>query len=56
MNPVTRVPSPWCASAPATEVGWTMACGTARIVSDVIAGRQPEISIDGLTPRPGVGG
>ena len=38
------------------HMGWTMACGTARIVSDVIAGRQPEISIDGLTPRPGVVG
>jgi D-amino-acid dehydrogenase len=38
------------------HMGWTMACGTARLVSDVIAGRQPEIPLDGLTPRPGVGG
>jgi D-amino-acid dehydrogenase len=38
------------------HMGWTMACGAARLVSDVIAGRQPEIPLDGLTPRPGVGG
>ncbi len=38
------------------HMGWTMACGTARIVSDVIAGRQPEIPIDGLTARREVGG
>ena len=38
------------------HMGWTMACGTARLASDVIAGRQPEIPIDGLTPRREVGG
>ena len=29
--------------------GWAMACGSGRIVADVIAGRSPEISLDGLT-------
>ena len=29
--------------------GWTQACGTSRIVADVIAGRRPEIDITGLT-------
>ena len=38
------------------HMGWTMACGTARIASDVSAGRRPERLIDGLAPRPGVGG
>ena len=38
------------------HMGWTMACGTARIASDVIAGRRPAIDIDGLTPRREVGG
>jgi D-amino-acid dehydrogenase len=32
-------------------MGWTMACGTARITADLIAGRQPEIPLDGLTVR-----
>jgi D-amino-acid dehydrogenase len=38
------------------HMGWTMACGTARLVSDVVAGRPSEIPLDGLTPRPGAGG
>jgi D-amino-acid dehydrogenase len=32
-------------------MGWTMSCGTARIVTDLIAGRAPEVPLDGLTPR-----
>lgn len=35
------------------HMGWTMACGTARIVSDIICGRQPEHSLEGLTHEPG---
>lgn len=30
-------------------LGWTMACGSARAVADVVLERQPEISFDGLT-------
>ena len=30
-------------------LGWTMAAGTARVMADVIAGRQPQIDLDGLT-------
>ncbi len=30
-------------------LGWTMACGSGRITADLIAGRQPEIKLDGLT-------
>ncbi|WP_417598825.1 D-amino acid dehydrogenase [Pararhodobacter oceanensis] len=30
-------------------LGWTMACGSGRAVADVVMGRTPEISFDGLT-------
>ncbi len=30
-------------------LGWTMAAGTGRVMADLISGRKPEISIDGLT-------
>ncbi|TCT01079.1 D-amino acid dehydrogenase [Aquabacter spiritensis] len=30
-------------------LGWTMAAGTGRVMADVIAGRRPEIDLDGLT-------
>ncbi|WP_088279841.1 D-amino acid dehydrogenase [Ideonella sp. A 288] len=30
-------------------LGWTMAAGTGRVMADLISGRQPEISLDGLT-------
>ena len=30
-------------------LGWTMAAGTGRVMADLIGGRQPEISMDGLT-------
>ncbi len=33
------------------HMGWTMACGTAAIVADLIAGRPPELSLDGMTSR-----
>jgi D-amino-acid dehydrogenase len=31
------------------STGWVMACGSGKVVADVIAGRQPEIDLDGLT-------
>lgn len=30
-------------------LGWTMAAGTGRVLADLISGRRPEISLDGLT-------
>ncbi|SIO06722.1 D-amino acid dehydrogenase [Vannielia litorea] len=30
-------------------LGWTMACGSGRAVADVVLGKAPEISFDGLT-------
>ncbi|TFW32476.1 D-amino acid dehydrogenase [Massilia horti] len=29
-------------------LGWTMACGSARVTADLVSGRQPEISLEGL--------
>jgi D-amino-acid dehydrogenase len=33
------------------HMGWTMACGTAEITADLIAGRTPDLPLDGLTLR-----
>ena len=30
-------------------LGWTMAAGTGRVIADLLCGRRPEISLDGLT-------
>lgn len=30
-------------------LGWTMACGSAKVLADVVSGRQPDIELDGLT-------
>jgi D-amino-acid dehydrogenase len=29
-------------------LGWTMSCGSARILTDIVSGRAPQISLDGL--------
>ena len=31
------------------HMGWTMACGSAKITADLIAGRTPEIPLEGMT-------
>ena len=31
------------------HMGWTMACGSAKIIADVIAGRPTDIPRDGMT-------
>jgi D-amino-acid dehydrogenase len=38
------------------HMGWTMACGTGRIVGDLLSGRRPELDLEGLGPRPAAGG
>jgi D-amino-acid dehydrogenase len=30
-------------------LGWTMACGTGRVIADMVSGRQPEIDVSGLS-------
>ncbi len=31
------------------STGWSMACGSARLVADLVAGRPPQIDLEGLT-------
>lgn len=31
------------------STGWAMACGSARVVADIVAGAKPQIDLDGLT-------
>lgn len=31
------------------HIGWTMSCGSGRIIADLVAGREPEISLEGMT-------
>jgi len=33
------------------HTGWTMACGSSRIVVDLMLGRAPEIDLEGLAPQ-----
>jgi D-amino-acid dehydrogenase len=33
------------------HMGWTMACGTGRIATDIIVGRKPEIDASGMGPE-----
>jgi D-amino-acid dehydrogenase len=33
------------------HMGWTMACGTAKIVADLMTGRMPDLDLEGLTLR-----
>ena len=30
------------------HIGWTMSCGSAKVVADLIAGRNPDIDLDGM--------
>jgi D-amino-acid dehydrogenase len=30
-------------------LGWTMACGSGKVIADIVTGRQPEIDLNGLT-------
>ena len=43
----TRLPNLFLNTGHGT-LGWTMACGSAKLVSDMVTGRRPDISIDGL--------
>ncbi len=31
------------------SMGWTLACGSARVTADLIAGRKPAVALDGMT-------
>jgi D-amino-acid dehydrogenase len=44
----TRIGNLYLATGHGT-LGWTMAAGTARVLTDLISGRTPEIDLNGLT-------
>lgn len=44
----TALPNLYLATGHGT-LGWTMAAGTARVISDLICGREPAIDLRGLT-------
>lgn len=44
-----RLPGLWLNTGHGT-LGWTMAAGSARIVADLISGRDPDIDLSGLGP------
>lgn len=44
----TELPNLYLATGHGT-LGWTMAAGTARVISDLISGREPAIDLHGLT-------
>ena len=44
----TELPNLYLATGHGT-LGWTMAAGTARVISDLISGRKPAIDMSGLT-------
>ncbi len=44
----TRIDGLWLATGHGT-LGWTMAAGTGRLLTDWMSGRQPEIDTEGLT-------
>jgi len=44
----TRYRNLWLNTGHGT-LGWTMACGSAAILADLLSGRTPEIDLDGLT-------
>lgn len=44
----TRLPNLFLATGHGT-LGWTMAAGTASVMTDLVSGREPEIDLEGLT-------
>ena len=30
-------------------LGWTMACGSGKVITDIVSGRRPEVDLEGLT-------
>jgi D-amino-acid dehydrogenase len=31
------------------HIGWTMSCGSGKITADLVAGRTPEIDLEGMS-------
>jgi D-amino-acid dehydrogenase len=43
----TGVPGVWINLGHGSS-GWALSCGSARVVADLLSGRQPEVDIEGL--------
>jgi D-amino-acid dehydrogenase len=43
----TRYPNLWLNTGHGT-LGWTMSCGSGRLIADLVSGRKPEIRSDDL--------
>jgi D-amino-acid dehydrogenase len=43
----TRYPNLWLNTGHGT-LGWTMSCGSGRVLADLVSGRKPEIDTQGL--------
>ncbi len=51
-NPPVLGPTPWTNLFLNTghgTLGWTLSCGSARVVADIVSGCSPEIDLEGLT-------
>jgi D-amino-acid dehydrogenase len=46
---VSKLPNLYINSGHGT-LGWTMACGSARVITDMISGTKPDIDISDLGP------
>jgi D-amino-acid dehydrogenase len=46
----SRLPGVWLNLGHGSS-GWALACGSARLLADLMAGREPDIDIQGLQPR-----
>ena len=58
LRPATPKGTPILGTSPITNMylnaghgalGWTLSCGCAKVVSDLISGNEPEIALEGLT-------
>jgi D-amino-acid dehydrogenase len=43
----TGIPGVWINLGHGSS-GWALSCGSARIVADLMAGRKPEVDVEGL--------
>jgi D-amino-acid dehydrogenase len=50
----TRFPNLYLNTGHGT-LGWTMACGSGRVIADLISGRQPDIAVGDLGLDRGAG-
>jgi D-amino-acid dehydrogenase len=45
----TKIPNLYLNTGHGT-LGWTMACGSGRVIADIISGKKPDIDVSALGP------